>query len=72
VEVCIFQEDNDWSEIFSQDSNRLLFFNKVPSLGKSYVFPCARWLAKDEDDHLIVRELLPDPAAAHSFAALKA
>ncbi len=24
---------------------------------KGYEFPCGRWLAKDEDDHEIVREL---------------
>ena len=25
----------------------------------TYVFPCGRWLAKDEDDGAIVRELVP-------------
>lgn len=27
---------------------------------KLYVFPCNRWLARDEDDKEIVRELLPE------------
>ncbi len=26
----------------------------------TYVFPCNRWFAKDEDDRQIVRELVPD------------
>lgn len=27
---------------------------------KTYVFPCDRWFAKNEDDHNIVRELVPE------------
>ncbi len=27
---------------------------------KTYVFPCNRWFAKNEDDRSIVRELVPD------------
>eukprot|EP00049_Salpingoeca_infusionum_P008102 m.131391 g.131391 ORF g.131391 m.131391 type:complete len:2461 (+) comp13915_c0_seq1:231-7613(+) len=30
---------------------------EVPSTGKTYSFPCHRWLAKDEDDGLCEREL---------------
>ena len=26
----------------------------------TYIFPCNRWFAKNEDDHSIVRELVPD------------
>lgn len=29
----------------------------APSLGKCMTFPCGRWLAKDEDDGTIVRDL---------------
>lgn len=29
----------------------------APSLGKCMTFPCGRWLAKDEDDGAIVRDL---------------
>ena len=31
----------------------------VPSHGQLIVFPCHRWLAEDEDDGLIERELHP-------------
>jgi len=27
---------------------------------KTYVFPCNRWFAKNEDDRSIVRELVPE------------
>lgn len=27
---------------------------------RTYVFPCKRWFAKNEDDKAIVRELLPE------------
>lgn len=32
---------------------------EVPSRGQMVVFPCHRWLAEDEDDGLIERELYP-------------
>ena len=31
----------------------------VPSRGENVIFPCHRWLAEDEDDGLIERELYP-------------
>jgi len=29
---------------------------------ETYTFPCKRWLAKDEDDHAIERELVAEQA----------
>ncbi len=31
-----------------------------PGVKKGIVFPCGRWLARDEDDGQISRDLLPD------------
>ena len=40
------------------------FLDKVeidcPSLGKRWVFPCKRWLAKNKDDGALERELYPE------------
>ncbi|XP_036363166.1 lipoxygenase homology domain-containing protein 1-like isoform X1 [Octopus sinensis] len=35
-----------------------------PSLGKTWNFPCGRWLAKGEDDGLLERELYPQPLSS--------
>ncbi|GAB1599835.1 lipoxygenase homology domain-containing protein 1 isoform X2 [Argonauta hians] len=34
-----------------------------PSLGKSWNFPCDRWLAKNKDDGLLDKELYPKPVS---------
>lgn len=31
-----------------------------PSLGKKWLFPCKRWLAKNKDDGALERELYPE------------
>jgi len=39
------------------------FLDKVeidcPALGRKWLFPCNRWLSKDEDDGALERELYP-------------
>ncbi|CAH1787210.1 unnamed protein product [Owenia fusiformis] len=39
----------------------------APSLGKKWTFPCGRWLAKDEDDGLLERELYPQELATEQY-----
>ena len=38
-----------------------------PSLGKKWYFPCSRWLAKDEDDGQLERELYPQDLATEEY-----
>ena len=38
-----------------------------PSLGKKWHFPHARWLAKDEDDGKLERELFPQDLATEEY-----
>ena len=42
-----------------------------PSLGKKWLFPCGRWLAKDEDDGQLERKLYPQEAATEDYAPCK-
>lgn len=48
------------------------FLEKVeidcPSIGKKWLFPCRRWLAKDEDDGLLERELFPQELDTEIYA----
>ena len=36
-------------------------------LGKKWVFPCGKWLAKDEDDGKIERDLVPQDIATEEY-----
>ena len=38
-----------------------------PSLGKKWHFPHGRWLAKDEDDGKLERELFPQDLATEEY-----
>ena len=38
-----------------------------PSLGKKWLFPCGRWLAKKEDDGKLERELWPQDVATEEY-----
>jgi len=39
--------------------------------GAEYVFPCARWLAKGEDDGLLIRDLAVEQSEGGNTIALK-
>ncbi|KAL5006870.1 hypothetical protein ScPMuIL_015676 [Solemya velum] len=39
----------------------------APSLGKNWTFPCSRWLAKDEDDGQIEREIYPQELSTEEY-----
>lgn len=43
----------------------------APSLGKSWTFPCSRWLAKDEDDGQIEREIYPQELSTEEYVPCK-
>ena len=51
------------------------FLDKViidcPSLGKSWTFPCNRWLAKGKDDGKIERELFPQNLETEEYTPCK-
>lgn len=42
-----------------------------PHLGKKWVFPHNRWLAKDEDDGKLERELFPQDMATEEYNPCK-
>ncbi len=42
-----------------------------PSLGRKWLFPCGRWLAKDEDDGKLERELYPQDTATEEYIPCK-
>jgi hypothetical protein len=43
-----------------------------PSLGKSWTFPCNRWLAKGKDDGKTERELFPQNLETEEYTPCKA
>ena len=42
-----------------------------PSLGKKWYFPCGKWLAKNEGDGLLERELFPQEVATEEYVPCK-
>ena len=38
-----------------------------PSLGKTWVFPCSRWLSKSKDDGKIDRDLYPQELETEEY-----
>ena len=42
-----------------------------PALGRKWVFPCGRWLAKGEDDGQLERELYPQDMATEEYVPCK-
>lgn len=78
LNVQIFWElDLVWLSISHDDSGFRSdwFLDKViidcPSLGKSWTFPCNRWLAKGKDDGKIERELFPQNLETEEYTPCK-
>lgn len=73
----IWELDLVWLSISHDDSGFRSdwFLDKViidcPSLGKSWTFPCNRWLAKGKDDGKIERELFPQNLETEEYTPCK-
>ena len=45
---------------FTKDKTQFTYLPYYFKGSDTYVFQCGRWLARDEDDYSISRELIPD------------
>ncbi|CAM2710921.1 unnamed protein product [Rotaria socialis] len=57
--IRIGHDNTGWGAAWHLDRVEIRRLDKNKK-SKTFIFPCDRWFAKDEDDHSIVRELVPE------------